>query len=382
MRDELRQEFDEVVDRACGIMRADAELRLKSPIIREASNRMQKCLAFGLTLSDGVELARRALHRLREKCPDENDFRRATGWLTHIVYSVCADRLAQGQPKDAPSAVAMGRACLPLLAIVDDDHEKEQDITTAVRKLAPYIVLLPYQTDTSSDVEKLRELLTTYNYDSGVRTLLGTHYERMTRKLLETLDTPTDAENADGMEDYIMDVLSSVRTDASLPRKLFVDMIETEKLAMSEMIPLWRLFFLHLAFLPRDQQNQLIRESANRLESCAPMRVRDAFYTALTSLHNLYAGNFIMEPFYRRLDAMFRRMMLPVLGKLAGDSMFILEILEKDYGISPYHALGLFAWDKILSGDPPPYIHRAQRQLYESFATALCAEGLDKDPFA
>ena len=362
-------------------MRADAELRLKSPIIREASNRMQKCLAFGLTLSDGVELARRALHRLREKCPDENDFRRATGWLTHIVYSVCADRLAQGQPKDAPSAVAMGRACLPLLAIVDDDHEKEQDITTAVRKLAPYIVLLPYQLDTSSNVEKLRELLTTYNYNNDVRTLLGTHYERLKQRLLETLSQPMDAESADEMEDYIWGVLSRVREDASLPRNLFVDLSETDKLSMSEMIPLWRLFFLHLAFLPRDQQNQLIRESANRMESCAPVRVCDALHTALTSLHNLYTVNFIVEPVYQRLEAMFRYKMLPVLGKLADDSMFIREVLEKDYGISPYHALGLFAWDKILSGDPPPYIYRAQQRLYESFANALCAEGLDKSPF-
>jgi hypothetical protein len=62
--------------------------------------------------------------------------------------------------------------------------------------------------------------------------------------------------------------------------------------------------------------------------------------------------------------------------------MFILEVLEKDYGISPYHALGLFAWDKILSGDPPPHIRKAQQLLYQSFATALCAEGLDEDPFA
>ena len=363
-------------------MRADAELRLKSPIIREASNRMQKCLAFGLTLSDGMELARRALHRLREKCPDENDFRRATGWLTHIVYSVCADRLAQGQPKDASSAVAMGRACLPLLAIVDDDHEKEQDITTAVRKLAPYIVLLPYQTDTPSRVEKLRDLITTYNYDSDVRTVLGIHRERLTKKLLETLDEPTGVESADEMEDYILDVLSRVRQDASIPRMLFVDLIEADRHAVSSMIALWHLFFLHLAFLPQDQQNQLIRESANRMESCAPMRVRDAFYTAVTSIHNLYTANLIGETTYRHLAAMFRYRMLPVLGRFATDSMFILEVLEKDYGISPYHALGLFAWDKILSGDPPPYIHRAQRQLYESFATALCAEGLDKDPFA
>ena len=85
----------------------------------------------------------------------------------------------------------MGRACLPLLAIVDDDHEKEQDITTAVRKLAPYIVLLPYQTDTPSRVEELRDLITTYNYDSDVRTVLGIHRERLTKKLLETLDEPT-----------------------------------------------------------------------------------------------------------------------------------------------------------------------------------------------
>ena len=384
MRDELRQKFDAVVDWARWMTTSPfySEPYYRNASIRQATDQMRLCLESGLTLTDGIELARHALRRLREEFPDENEYRRTVGWLTYFIYPLCSDRLVQGQPKDKSSAVAMGRACLPLLAIVDDDHEKEQDITTAVRKLAPYIVLLPYQTDTPSRVEELRDLITTYNYDSDVRTVLGIHRERLTKKLLETLDEPTGVESADEMEDYILDVLSRVRTDASLPRELFVDLIEADRHAVSSMIALWHLFFLHLAFLPQDQQNQLIRESAKRMESCAPMRVRDAFYTALTSLRNLYAGNLIVEPVYQRLDAMFRYRMLPVLGKFATDSMFILEVLEKDYGISPYHALGLFAWDKILSGDPPPYIHQAQQSLHESLATALCAEGLDKDPFA
>jgi len=379
MREELRQEFDAVVDWARWMTTSPfySEPYYRNAAIRQAIDQMRLCLESGLTLTDGIELARHALRRLREEFPEENEYRRTVGWLTYFIYSVCS---SQSRPKDKSSAVAMGRACLPLLAIVDDDHEKERDISTAVRALAPYIVLLPYQSDTSSDITKLRELLA--NYDNGVRPLLGTHYERLKQRLLETLDTPTDAENADEMEDYIMDVLSSVRGDASLPRRLFVDLIETDQLGMYQMQPLWRLFFLHLAFLPQDQQGSLIRESAERMESIAPMRVRDAFYTALTSLRNLYASNLIVEPVYQRLDAMFRYKMLPVLGKFAADSMFILEVLEKDYGISPYHALGLFAWDKILSGDRPPDIHRAQQQLYESFANALCAEGLDKDPFA
>jgi hypothetical protein len=379
MREELRQEFDAVVDWARWMTTSTfySEPYYRNTAIRQATDQMRLCLESGLTLTDGIELARHALRRLREEFPDENEYRRTVGWLTYFIYSVCS---SQSRPKDKSSAVAMGRACLPLLAIVDDDHEKEQDISTAVRALAPYIVLLPYQSDTSSYIAKLRELLT--NYDNAVRPLLGTHYERLKQRLLETLDTPTDAEIEDGMEDYIMGVLSSVRTDASLPRELFVDLIEADRHAVSSMIALWHLFFLHLAFLPQDQQNQLIRESAERMESIAPMRVRDAFYTALTSLRNLYAGNLIVEPVYQRLDAMFRYRMLPVLGKFATDSMFILEVLEKDYGISPYHALGLFAWDKILSGDPPPYIHQAQQSLHESFANALCADGLDKDPFA
>ena len=379
MREKLRQEFDAVVDWARWMTTSPfySEPYYRNAAIRQAIDQMRLCLESGLTLTDGIELARHALRRLREEFPEENEYRRTVGWLTYFIYSVCS---SQSRPKDKSSAVAMGRACLPLLAIVDDDHEKERDISTAVRALAPYIVLLPYQSDTSSDITKLRELLA--NYDNGVRPLLGTHYERLKQRLLETLDTPTDAENADEMEDYIMDVLSSVRGDASLPRRLFVDLIETDQLGMYQMQPLWRLFFLHLAFLPQDQQNQIIRESAERMESIAPMRVRDAFYTALTSLRNLYASNLIVEPVYQRLDAMFRYKMLPVLGKFAADSMFILEVLERDYGISPYHALGLFAWDKILSGDPPPYIHQAQQSLYESFANALCADGLDKDPFA
>ena len=379
MREELRQEFDAVVDWARWMTTSTfySEPYYRNTAIRQATDQMRLCLESGLTLTDGIELARHALRRLREEFPDENEYRRTVGWLTYFIYSVCS---SQSRPKDKSSAVAMGRACLPLLAIVDDDHEKEQDISTAVRALAPYIVLLPYQSDTSSYIAKLRELLT--NYDNAVRPLLGTHYERLKQRLLETLDTPTDAEIEDGMEDYIMGVLSSVRTDASLPRELFVDLIEADRHAVSSMIALWHLFFLHLAFLPQDQQNQLIRESAERMESIAPMRVRDAFYTALTSLRNLYAGNLIVEPVYQRLDAMFRYKMLPVLGKLADDSMFIREVLEKDYGISPYHALGLFAWERILSGDPPPYIHQAQQSLHESLATALCAEGLDKDPFA
>jgi hypothetical protein len=383
MSEQLRQEFDAVVDRACRVLRADAELRLKSPIIREATDGMRKCLAFGLTLSEGLELARRALHRLRENCPDDNDFRRAAGWLTYFVYAVCFDRLAQGQPKEAPSAVAMARACLPLLALTRDDHEKERDITTAVRKLAPYIVLLPNPSDTPSDITKFRDLLR--SYDNDVRILLDAHYQRLTRKLLETLDTPTDVEIEDEMEDYIWGVLSRVRADASLPRELFVDLSETDKLAMSEMQPLWRLFFLHLAFLPQDQQSQLIRESANRMESLEPYRLNDAFYTALRSLGLLHRNGFIGEPVYQRLEAMFRHRMLPVMGKFVGESFHadspIMRILEKEYGISPYRALGLFAWDKILSGNPPPYIHQAQQLLHESFMTALCAGGVDKSPF-
>jgi len=382
MREELRQEFEEAVKLVQSMMRPSMGSHEKNLITLKARTRIRQCLDSGLTLTDGIELARHALRRLREDYPDENEYHRAVGVLTSFIYPLCSERLFQGQPKEASGAVAMARACLPLLAIARDELGREKSLSLAVRTLAPHIVLLPYQSGTSSDVGKLRELLTTYNYDNDVRTLLGTHYERLKQRLLDALSQPTDAENADEMEDYIMDVLSSVRTDASLPRALFVDLSETDKLAMSEMIPLWRLFFLHIAFLPKDQQNQLIRESANRMESFAPMRVRDAFYTALTSLRNLYAGNLIVEPVYRRLDAMFRSMMLPVLGKLAGDSMFILEVLEKDYGISPYHALGLFAWEKILSGDPPPYIHRAQQLLHESFATALCADGLDKDPFA
>jgi hypothetical protein len=382
MSAELRQEFDEAVKLVQSMMRPSMGSHEKNLITLKARTRIRQCLESGLTLTDGIELVRHALRRLREEYPDENEFRRAVGWLTYFIYPLCSDRFVQGQPKEKSGAVAMARACLPLLAIADDDQKRENPLSLAVRTLAPYIVLLPYQSDTSSHVEKLRELLTTYNYDSDVRTVLGTHYERLTRKLLETLDTPTDVENADEMEDYIMDVLSSVRKDASLPRMLFVDLIEADRHAVSSMIPSWELFFLHLAFLPRDQQNQLIRESANRMESCAPMRVREAFYTALTSIRNLYTANFIGEPIYQHFAAMFRYRMLPVLGKFAGDSMFILEVLEKDYGISPYHALGLFAWDKILSGDPPPYIHRAQQQLYESFANALCAEGLDNDPFA
>ena len=381
MGEKLRQEFEEAVKLVQSMMRLSMGSHEKNLITLKARTRIRQCLASGLTQTDAIELARHALRRLREDYPDENDFHRAVGWLTYFIYPLCSDRFVQGQPKEKSSAVAMARACLPLLAIAHDELKREKSLSLAVRTLAPYIVLLPYQSDTT-DVEKLRELLTTYNYDNDVRTLLGTHYERLQQRLLETLSQPTDAENADEMEDYIMDVLSRVRMDASLPRELFVDLSETDKLAMSQMIPLWRLFFLHLASLPKDQQNQLIRESANRMESFAPMRVRDAFYTALTSLHNLYAGVLIGESVYRHLNAMFRHRMLPVLGKFADDSMFILEVLEKDYGISPYRALGLFAWDKILSGDPPPYIHRAQQLFYESFANALCAEGLDRDPFA
>jgi hypothetical protein len=377
----LKQEFDEAVGFVRSMMRPSMGSHEKNLITLKARTRIRQCLASGLTLNDGIELACHALHRLREEYPDDNEYRRAVGWLTYFIYPPCSERLAQGQPREASSAVAMARACLPLLAIADDDLKREKSFSLAVRALAPYIVLLPYQSDTPTDTGKLRELLTTYNYNNDVRALLGTHYERLTQRLLDALSQPTDAENADEMEDYIMNVLSSVRMDASLPRELFVDLSETDKLAMSDMISLWRLFFLHLAFLPQDQQSALLRESAKRMESFAPMRVRDAFYTALTSLRNLYAGNFLVEPVYRRLDAMFRRMMLPVLGKLAGDSMFIMEVLEKDYGISPYHALGLFAWDRILSGDPPPYIHRAQQSLYESFAEALCAGGLDKSVF-
>jgi hypothetical protein len=382
MSDELRQEFDAVVDWARWMTTSPfySEPYYRNAAIRQATDKMRLCLESGLTLTDGIELARHALRRLREEFPEENEYRRTVGWLTHFIYSVCS---SQSRPKDKSSAVAMGRACLPLLAIVDDDHEKERDISTAVRALAPYIVLLPNQSDTASYIAKLRELLA--NYDNGVRPLLGTHYERLKQRLLETLDIPTDAEIEDGMEDYIWGVLSRVREDASLPRELFVDLSKTDKLAMYQMIPLWRLFFLHLAFLPQDQQSQLIRESANRMESFAPMRVRDAFYTALTSLRNLYAGNLIVEPVYQRLEAMFRSMMLPVLGKFVVESFHadspIMTILGKEYGISPYHALGLFAWDRILSGDPPPYIHQAQQLLHESFEKALCAEGLDESPF-
>jgi hypothetical protein len=384
MREELRQKFDTVVGWARWMTTSPLyrEPYYRNAAIRQATDQMRVCLESGLTLTDAIELARHALRRLREEFPEENEFRRTVGWLTYFIYTVCSDRLVQGQPKDKSTAVAMARACLPLLAIADDDQKRENPFSLAVRTLAPYIVLLPYQSDTSSNVEKLRELLTSYNYDNDVRAVLGTHYERLKQRLLDALSQPTDAENADEMEDYIMDVLSRVRTDASLPRELFVDLSAADRHAVSPPIPLWRLFILHLAFLPKDQQNQLIRESASRMESFAPMRVRDAFYTALTSLHNLYAGNFIGESVYRHLNAMFRYRMLPVLGKFADDSMFILEVLEKDYGISPYHALGLFAWDKILSGDPPPDIHRAQQRLYESFANALCAKGLDNDPFA
>jgi len=379
MREELRQEFEEAVRSVRLVMRPSMGSHEKNLIALKARTRIRQCLESGLTLTDGIELARHALRRLREEYPDGNEYRRAVGVLISFIYPLCSDRLVQGQPKEKSSAVAMARACLPLLAIADDDHKRENPISLAVRTLAPYIVLLPYQSDTSSNIAKMRELVATY--DNNVSILVGNHYERLTKKLLETLSQPTDAENADEMEDYIMDVLSRVRTDASLPRALFDALSGTDQLAMSQMIPLWRLFFLHLAFLPQDLQNQLIRESANRMESCPPMRVRDAFYSALKSLHNLYAGNFIVEPVYQRLEAMFRYRMLPVLGKFADDSMFVLEVLEKEYGIPPYHALGLFAWDKILSGDPPPEIHRAQRLLYESFANALCADGLDKSPF-
>ena len=382
MREELRQEFEEAVKLVQSMMRPSMGSHEKNLIALKARTRIRQCFASGLTLIDGIELARHALRRLREDYPDENEFRRAVGWLTYFIYPLCSDRFVQGQSKEKSGAVAMARACLPLLAIADDDQKRENPLSLAVRTLAPYIVLLPDQSDTPSRVEKFRDLITIYNYDSDVRTVLGTHCERLTRKLLETLDEPTGVESADQMEDYILDVLSRVRQDASIPRMLLVDLIEADRHAVSSMIALWHLFFLHLAFLPQDQQNQIIRESAERMESIAPMRVRDAFYTALTSLRNLYAGNLIVEPVYQRLDAMFRYKMLPVLGKFAADSMFILEVLEKDYGISPYHALGLFAWDKILSGDRPPDIHRAQQQLYESFANALCAEGLDKDPFA
>ncbi len=386
MSEALRQAFEEVVERARRLTRSDGELidsYYKNSIIREAGNKIQQSLASGVTLTDGLELARHALRRLREECPEENEFRRAVRWLTSFIYPVCSSRFVQGRPKEASSAVAMARACLPLLAIARDEIGREQSLALAVRTLAPYIVLLPNQSDTSSEIESLRGLLR--SFDEVVRALLGSYYEQLTKKLLESLDESAGVETVDAMEDYIWNVLSRVREDASFPRKLFAELSETDQLPIHDMQPLLRLFFLHLAFLPQDQQSALLRESVKRMESWEPMRVRDAFYAALACLRLLHKSNFIGEPLYQRFEAMFRYMMLPVLGKFVAESFRAnsptMEILERDYGISPYHALGLFAWDRILSGNPPPYIRQAQQLLYESFAEALCADGLDKSVF-
>jgi hypothetical protein len=248
--------------------------------------------------------------------------------------------------------------------------------------MAPKLVLSPYQSD-ASYIPKFQDLLR--SNDKIVQITLYNYRELLKKRLWETLYTPTDAEIENGMEDYIWDVLSRVRQDASIPRALFDSLGETDLLRIYESEPLWRLFFLHTAFLPRDEQNQIIRESAQRMESWEPVRVRDSFYTALSSLRTLYTANFIGEPIYQHFETMFRYRMLPVLGKFAAESPRAgtptMKILEDYYSISPYRAIGLFAWDRILSGDPPPYIHQAHQLLHESLATALCAGGLDESVF-
>ena len=135
MHEEQRQEFEESVKFVQSLMRPSMGSHEKNLITLKARTRIRQCLASGLTLTDGIELARHALRRLREDYPDENEFRRAVGWLTYFIYPLCSDRLVQGQPKEKSSAAAMARACLPLLAIADDEHKRETPFSLAVRTL-------------------------------------------------------------------------------------------------------------------------------------------------------------------------------------------------------------------------------------------------------
>ena len=377
--------LDGVIDDVGRIMRPNPSVLLdERGITRDAQYKVRGIVATTETLHEGLEMAAHALRRLESEYPDPSEFRRAAGIANRFLYSAFAERFTYAQPHQRAAAITLARAFLPLLAVSRDDVPHERTISDALRVLAPAMVLLPMHERIPEDDVRDIDAMFTHSNDK-YRYYIGNYRTAIHDALVKTLHQPPEKLTVDGLTDFV----SRVRQREEILQMLLEANTDTA-LNTFTVARLWSLYFLHLASFPHEKQRTLLKASVEQMSSWEPPSVRKAYYGATEGLLRIRNKNFLSESLYQRFSDWFARFTIPVLGGFfarteeKGIANALFNLLETRYGIPSYMAVGLFAGERILSGDPPLHdIHRLQRSFHNSIASRLCnGASLDNDVFA